>query len=50
MIRMHITPYLGGPRLDRLQPEDLEELYNALIEKASPPRRCCAYTASSPAR
>ena len=33
MIRMHITPYLGGQRLDRLQPEHLEELYNALIEK-----------------
>jgi integrase len=37
MIRMHITPYLGGQRLDRLQPEHLEELYNALIEKGLSP-------------
>jgi integrase len=37
MIRMHITPYLGGQRLDRLQPEHLEQLYNALIEKGLSP-------------
>jgi integrase len=37
MIRMHITPYLGGQRLDRLQPEHLEHLYNALLEKDQSP-------------
>jgi site-specific recombinase XerD len=34
---VHITPYLGGQRLDRLQPEHLEQLYNALIEKGLSP-------------
>jgi hypothetical protein len=37
MIRMHITPYLAGQRLDRLQPEHLEHLYNALLEKDQSP-------------
>ena len=37
MIRMHITPYLGGQRLDRLQPEHLEQLYNALLEQGLSP-------------
>ena len=37
MIRIHIAPGIGRHRLDRLQPEHLEELYNALIEKGLSP-------------
>ncbi|MBN9619551.1 MAG: integrase, partial [Actinobacteria bacterium] len=37
MIRMHITPYLGGQRLDRLQPEHLEQLYNLLLDQGLSP-------------
>ncbi len=37
MIRMHITPHIGGQRLDRLQPEHLEQLYNLLLEQGLSP-------------
>ena len=33
VIRMHITPNIGGQRLDRLQPEHLEQVYNLLLER-----------------
>ncbi|MGI8677456.1 MAG: N-terminal phage integrase SAM-like domain-containing protein [Jatrophihabitans sp.] len=50
IIRMHIVPHLGGQRLDKLQPEHLEQLYNLLLEQACPPRPCCGCTGLSPAR
>ncbi len=37
IIRMHITPHIGGQRLDRLQPEHLEQLYNLLLEQGLSP-------------
>ncbi len=37
IVRMHITPYVGGQRLDRLQPEHLEQLYNTLLEQGLSP-------------
>lgn len=33
MIRLHVAPYLGTQRLDRLQPEHLEELYQLLLQR-----------------
>lgn len=33
IIRLHIAPYIGGQRLDRLQPEHLELLYKLLLER-----------------
>src|SRR3954471_12827432 len=37
MIRMHIVPHIGGQRIDKLQPEHLEQLYNVLLEKGLSP-------------
>lgn len=34
---MHITPHIGGQRLDKLQPEHLEQLYNLLLEQGLSP-------------
>ncbi len=36
-IRMHIVPHIGGQRLDKLQPEHLEQLYNLLLEQGLSP-------------
>jgi integrase len=37
IIRMHITPHIGGQRIDKLQPEHLEQLYNLLLEQGLSP-------------
>lgn len=32
-IRMHILPYLGSKRIDKIKPLDIDNLYNLLLEK-----------------
>ena len=32
-VRMHVTPHIGTQRIDRLQPEHLEELYTLLLAR-----------------